>query len=103
MLAIITFSLIIFAMERDINYWLPDYTIKRSFGLVGFIYMAARIVAPWMIMMGLWSLHIKLVLIWILLYPIANIIKKIAWKLEYWINYKLHFKLDDRKRHERLP
>ena len=93
MFAIISFSLMMYAIERDINYGLPDYEYKRSFGLINWIYVLVRIVAPWVIAVGILSLHWRLVFIWIGLYIFANLLKIIAWKLAYWKIYKLNFKL----------
>lgn len=82
-LPIITFLLIFFAIERGINYKLPNYIRPIDFGIVGFIYTLPRVVAPRLMFMSVPTQHIKLFLWGVALYIFAFLFKKAVWRFIY--------------------
>lgn len=71
------------AIERDINYWLPNHIKAKSMWVINFLYVSSRFFA--IDVLFLWFINVKFFLYWILLYLFAYAIKRITRNFTYWI------------------
>lgn len=80
---IMTFAMIMYAMERGINYNLPNYVRPLDSSLAGLIYTGLRVIAPRLMFMAIPTQHIKMFLCGVLLYILAFLLKRAVWRFTY--------------------
>ena len=83
--AVLTAILCAWGCFRWLNEWLPKRIVRQNFWLVEFFYRFLNVIAPMFLLYSslAFKFHIPSIVIWILLYATASLIKHITWKEAY--------------------